>query len=282
MIQPIELGNFRLYSLYDGTFRLDGGAMFGVVPRILWSRNSPPDELNRIRLGLRPLLVEAGDQWILIDTGMGDKFNEKYNKIYAIESKPQLQEQLNQIGLTVTDIDIVINTHLHWDHAGGNTKWELSTNKWIPAFPNARYIVQQGEYEFATHPNERTRGSYRPDDFVALRDLGYFDFIDGNVTVANGVTIVRSGGHVPYHQCVLLESGKTKAFYLGDLIPTHAHLPLAYITGYDVEPLVTLTRKKEYLSQAEQEDWLLFFEHDPQVSCARIKLENGSYRIKSP
>jgi glyoxylase-like metal-dependent hydrolase (beta-lactamase superfamily II) len=280
MIKPIELGRFRLYSLSDGTFRLDGGAMFGVVPRTLWGRNCPADEQNRIELGLRPLLVEARDNWLLIDTGMGDKFDEKYKTIYGINQKPALEDQLNEIGLSTTDITIVINTHLHWDHAGGNTKKDPTTQQWSPNFPNARYIVQRGEYEFATHLNERTRGSYRVDDYVALEKLGYFDFAAGDVTISEGVRLIRSGGHVPFHQCVLLESGKNKAFYLGDLIPTHAHLPFPYIAGFDLDPLTTLERKKEYLALAAEEEWLLFFEHDPKISSGKIQFENNSYRLK--
>lgn len=281
MIKPVELGRFRLYSLSDGTFRLDGGAMFGVVPRTLWSKSYPTDELNRIELGLRPLLVETNGIWILIDTGMGDKFDEKYKKIYGIERKPMLEEQFSEIGLTVSDIQIVINTHLHWDHAGGNTREDPATHQWIPQFPNARYVVQRGEYEFATHLNERTRGSYRVDDYVALEKLGYFDFVDGSVTIGNGVRLIRSGGHVPYHQCVLLESAKSKAFYLGDLIPTHAHLPFPYIAGFDLDPLTTLEKKKEFLALAAEEDWLLFFEHDPQISSGKITWEKSSYRLQS-
>jgi glyoxylase-like metal-dependent hydrolase (beta-lactamase superfamily II) len=281
VIHRIELGRFRLYSLLDGSFRLDGGAMFGVVPRTLWSKSYAPDDRHRIELAIRPLLVEAGSKWILIDTGMGDKFNEKLKSIYGIEEHSKLEHELAEMGLSTSDIDMVINTHLHWDHAGGNTRRDASTGKWIPNFPNARYIVQRGEYEFATHVNERTRGSYRFDDYVALEEQGYFDFVDGDFLVTNGVRVIRSGGHVPYHQCVLLESNKTKAFYLGDLIPTHAHLPHPYITGYDIEPLVTLEKKKEFLSKAHEEDWLLFFGHDPKIAYTKIKLEGKSYEIRN-
>jgi glyoxylase-like metal-dependent hydrolase (beta-lactamase superfamily II) len=281
MIQHIDLGKFRLYSLSDGTFHLDGGSMFGIVPKTIWSKNYHSDEQNRIQLALRPLLVEANGKWILIDTGFGDKFDEKYQRIYGIKREPALEDQLQEVGITNQDINIVINTHLHWDHAGGNTIRDSKTESWIPNFPNARYVVQRGEFEFATHVNERTRGSYRSEDYVALEKLGYFDFADGDSSIMEGVRVVRSGGHVPHHQCVLLESDKNKAFFLGDLIATHAHLPFPYITGFDIDPLTTLQKKKEYLSQAATEQWLLFFVHDPEISSGKIEFENNSYRLKS-
>lgn len=279
MIRPIELGTFRLFPLLDGFFHLDGGPMFGVVPRQIWSRLYQPDQRNRVRLAMRPLLLEARSRWILIDTGIGDKFNEKLNDIYGVERTPKLEDQLAEAGVSAKDISVVINTHLHWDHAGGNTI-SNGNGGWEPAFPNARYVVQRGEFDFATDLNERTRGSYRAEDYVALQKLGLFDFADGDTSVMEGVRVIRSGGHVPFHQCVLLESGRNHAFFLGDLIPTHAHLPLPYIMGYDLEPLVTLARKREYLTRAEQEEWLLFFVHDPETACGRIEARDGHFRLK--
>jgi glyoxylase-like metal-dependent hydrolase (beta-lactamase superfamily II) len=224
--------------------------------------------------------VEAKGKWILIDTGIGDKFDEKYKQIYRIEREPALDDQLAEVGITKNDIGIVINSHLHWDHAGGNTQ-KNSQNEWEPAFPNARYVVQKGEYEFATHLNERTRGSYRVEDYLALEKAGYFDFVDGDSTVLEGVRVVRSGGHIPYHQCVYLESDSQKAFFLGDLLPAHTHLLLPYIGAFDLEPLVTLERKRDYLKRALDEDWLLFFVHDPEISHGRVEYRDHQYRLKS-
>jgi glyoxylase-like metal-dependent hydrolase (beta-lactamase superfamily II) len=277
MRKHIELGKFRLYPLDAGSFRLDGGAMFGIVPKTLWTHFYQADENNRIQLSMRPLLVEAGGQWILVDTGAGDKFDQKWKEIYGITSSPDLQDELADVGLRNSDINIVVNTHLHWDHAGGNTVRDTKTGEWAPAFPNARYIVQRGEFDFAMNANERTRGSYRPDDFANLEKQKVFDFVDGDATLAPGVKVVQSGGHVPFHQCVLLESNKNRSFFLGDLIPTHAHLPLPYIMGFDLDPLLTLERKKEYLSKASEEDWLLFFVHDPDMACARIRRTNSRF-----
>lgn len=274
---PIKLGKFLLYPLLDGFFALDGGAMFGIVPKVLWSRSHSSDEKNRIKLAMRPLLVEAGGKWILIDTGAGDKFDSKNNEIYALHQSG-LKEQLQTIGIQADDISVVINTHLHWDHAGGNTVHDGT--RWAPAFPNARYIVQRGEYEFATHLNERIKGSYRVDDYESLFQQGYFDFADGDQQILPGVRVVRSGGHVPYHQCVWLESDQNTAFFLGDLIPTHTHLALPYIMGFDLDPLTTLEKKREYLSQAANEDWLLFFVHDPNEFAGKVENADGSFRFK--
>lgn len=277
----LSLGKFRLYPLDAGSFRLDGGAMFGIVPKTLWSRIYDADDRNRIELRMRPLLIEAGDQWILVDSGAGDKFDSKMKEIYGITEPPSLEDELKKIGLSNSDISIVVNTHLHWDHAGGNTTWDAGNSEWAPAFPNARFVVQRGEFEFAMHANERTRGSYRPEDYASLDKKGLFDFVNGNTALATGVKVVQSGGHVPFHQCVLLESDKNKAFFLGDLIPTHAHLPWPYIMGFDLDPLTTLEKKKEYLAKAEQEQWLLFFEHDPDLPCGRIRRVKDYYEIQS-
>lgn len=267
-----------MYPLLDGYFRLDGGAMFGIVPRNFWERIYRPDQQNRIRLGVRPLLVEAAGKWILIDTGLGDKFDDKKNAIYGVERFPGIKAQLSEIGLSESDISVVINTHLHWDHAGGNTIRDK--DEWIPAFPNARYVVQRGEFDFAMHLNERTRGSYRTEDYAALEKLGCFDFVDGDTSILPGVRVIRSGGHVPYHQCVTLESDSKTAFFLGDLLPTHAHLPYPYIMAFDLNPLETLEKKKQYLEKAVQEDWLLFFVHDPDFPCGRIEKTASGIEFK--
>jgi glyoxylase-like metal-dependent hydrolase (beta-lactamase superfamily II) len=279
MIEPLKLGKFALYPLLDGYFKLDGGSLFGVVPKTLWKRQYEADELNRIRLAIRPLLVEANDKWILIDTGIGDKFDEKKNSIYCVEHQLTLETQLREIGITASEISVVINSHLHWDHAGGNT--ERRNDEWIPAFSNARYVVQRGEYDFATHLNERTRGSYRIEDYVALEKSGLFDFADGDSKVLPGISVVRSGGHVPYHQSVLLESDSRKAFFLGDLLPTHAHLALPYIMAFDLNPLETLEKKREYLERAALEKWLLFFVHDPDQAYGEVEKYDLGFRLKS-
>jgi glyoxylase-like metal-dependent hydrolase (beta-lactamase superfamily II) len=280
VIPSIDLGKFRLYPLIDGYIRLDGGSLFGIVPKSIWGRTWSVDERNRIRLAVRSLLVHTGSHWILIDTGNGDKFDEKYKDIYGIEERPLLIDQIREVGISESDIHVVINSHLHWDHAGGNTTKDSSSGEWVPSFPNARYVVQRGEYEFATHLNERTKGSYRIDDYVALEKGKFFDFADGDTKVLPGVKVLRSGGHSPYHQCVLLESEHNKAFFLGDVVSTTANLAFPFISAFDLEPLQTLQKKKEYLSQAAAEEWLLFFVHDPNIAYARIALQNGRFELK--
>jgi glyoxylase-like metal-dependent hydrolase (beta-lactamase superfamily II) len=279
-MQFVDLGTFRLYPLVDGYFRLDGGSLFGIVPRTIWGKTWQTDERNRIRLAVRSLLIHAGSQWILVDTGNGDKFDDKYKDIYGIETGPLLLNQIQEVGITASDINIVINSHLHWDHAGGNTTRGTGPNEWVPTFPNARYVIQKGEFDFATHLNERTKGSYRIDDYVALEKLKYFDFVNGDASVIPGVKVLRSGGHSPYHQCVLLESNGGKAFFLGDLVSTSANLALPFISAFDIEPLQTLQKKKEYLTRAVEEDWLLFFVHDPEIPYAKVEVQNGRWQLK--
>ncbi len=267
----MDFGHFRIFSLSDGAFRLDGGAMFGVVPKAVWERLSPPDEKNRIPLSIRPLLIQTGRENILVDTGIGDKGDERFDSVYAVDRGRTLSGSLASIGLTPADIDIVINTHLHFDHAGGNTIRE--GNRFRPAFQNARYIVQRGEWEAALDPNERTRASYRPDDFLPLMAAGRLDLIEGDGEVASGVSVIRTGGHNRDNQVVSVRSGDLTAVFPGDLIPTAMHLRLPFITAYDLYPLETLKAKKGLLSEAAEKKWLLVFEHDPEAEMGYVRFE---------
>jgi glyoxylase-like metal-dependent hydrolase (beta-lactamase superfamily II) len=237
--------------------------MFGVVPKVLWERRIAPDARNRIPLALRCLLVEHDDGLVLIDTGIGNKENEKFREIYAVEDT--LDEALAGVGHTPNDIRWVINTHLHFDHAGGDRRLD-GNGKIGLSFPKARYVVQRGELEFATHTNERTAGSYLAHNFEGVP----FQLIDGDTEILPGIRGVLTPGHVPYHQSVLIESGGERACFLADLVPTSAHLPLPWIMGYDVEPLVTLETRRRIYARAEAEGWLLVFEHDPAVISGRL------------
>lgn len=266
----MRLGNFELYIVSDGFIRLDGGLMFGIVPKVLWEKTNPPDERNRILLSLHCLLIKTPKHNILIDTGAGDKNDEKFCDIYGIERKPTLVESLRDHGLSTKDIHIVINTHLHFDHAGGNTTFK--GKKIVPAFPSARYIVSKEEWGNASNPNERTRGSYHHDDFAPLADFKNVEFVSGEeIEVEPGIFLWRTGGHTEYHQCVRIESGGKAAIFLADLIPTVSHLPYPYIAGIDLYPLETLEKKKELLQQAFKEQWLLIFQHDPKVGMGYLK-----------
>ncbi|MCC6502973.1 MAG: MBL fold metallo-hydrolase [Deltaproteobacteria bacterium] len=270
----MDFGKMKIFPVSDGAFRLDGGAMFGVVPRTIWEKKNAPDALNRVSLGINALLIQTGSRNILVDTGIGDKGSEKFNSIYGIEKRETLAFSLSTIGVSPKDIDTVICTHLHFDHAGGNTVSEGGVFR--PAFPNARYIVQRGEWEAATNPNERTRASYRPEDFLPLLDAGQIEFIEGDGEVAKGVAVFRTSGHNRDMQLVSIRSQGRTAVFLGDIIPTTAHLHLPYIMGYDLFPLETLKAKKEILSQAAAEKWLLIFEHDPDAKMGYVTLKHES------
>lgn len=270
-----SLGRFRLHVLEAGLQRLDGGAMFGVVPKVLWERRIPADERNRIPLGLRCLLVETGDALVLIDTGVGNKEDEKFHSIYGIDnagSPTRLEDAIRDAGFSPDDVDIVIDTHLHFDHAGGNT-FRTEDGAVELAFPRARYVVQRGEWEFAHSNNERVRASYLPDNFDPVERAGRFELVEGEREIVPGVRVIPTPGHTPHHQSVLISSEGESAIFLADLIPTAAHLPLPWIMGYDLEPLVTLESKRAVLERARSEDWLLIFEHDPVVAWGRLDRE---------
>jgi glyoxylase-like metal-dependent hydrolase (beta-lactamase superfamily II) len=272
------LGDLRIHSLDAGTLRLDGGAMFGVVPKPLWERRIPADAQNRIGLGLRCLLVEARDRLVLIETGLGGKEDEKFRGIYAVDNasdsgRPdRLHDAIAAAGFSADQVDVVVNTHLHFDHCGGNT-YRDADGVVRPSFPNARYYVQRGEWEWAHRANERTQASYLPDNLRPVMDAGLLELIDGEVEIVPGISVIRTPGHCPHHQSVLVRSGGQTACFLADVLPTFAHLPLPWIMGYDVEPLVTLESKRALLSQAVSEEWLLVSAHDPVVPWGYARSE---------
>jgi glyoxylase-like metal-dependent hydrolase (beta-lactamase superfamily II) len=271
-----RVGDLTCWTLEGGRQRLDGGAMFGVVPKPLWERRIPPDERNRIPLALRCLLIEHHDGLVLIDSGIGNKDDERFRDIYGVENAGRqgggptaLEDALREAGHRPEEVRWVINTHLHFDHAGGNTV-RRGNGAVEPAFPSATYVVQKGELEFASRPNPRIRASYLPANFEPVARAGLLKLIDGETAVLTGIRAVPTPGHVPYHQSIVVESGGERACFLGDLVPTSAHLPPAWIMGYDVEPLVTLETKTALLTRAAVEGWELVFEHDPALARARV------------
>jgi len=268
----LELGDIKIFSLSDGTVRLDGGAMFGVVPRVLWEKTNPPDEKNRILLGINPILIQSGNKNILVETGMGARWDDKFRDMYAIVRGLTLHKSLALLGLTPDDIDIVINTHLHFDHAGGNTVKE-ATGELKPAFPRARYIVQKVEMEEAKAPGERSRASYRPGDFLPVEEAGLFELADGDAEVSEGVFVFRTSGHNKGIQLVRVEGGGKTAIFLSDIMPTTTHIKYPFIAAYDLFPLDTLKAKKRIIKQAAEEGWFLFFYHDPLTRCAKVRIE---------
>jgi len=271
------VGRFTCWTLEGGLQRLDGGAMFGVVPKPLWERRARADERNRILLALRCLLIEHPDGLVLVDTGLGNKETEKFRDIYGVENAGRagptaLDDALADAGHAAADVRWVINTHLHFDHAGGNTLKQEAGSAAV-AFPNATYVVQKGELGFASHPNERTAASYLAPNYAPVAAAGRFRLVSGEVSVLPGVRVLPTPGHVPFHQSVLVSDGGEAACFLGDLVPTAAHLPAPWIMGYDLEPLVTLQTKKRVLSRAAAEQWQVIFEHDPEVARGRLAVD---------
>jgi methylmalonyl-CoA epimerase len=271
------LGDLELISLCDGFFHLDGGSMFGSVPKPLWEKKAPADARNRITLAMRPLVVR-GARTMLIDAGLGDKENDKFNDIYGVERARNLDHTLAEAGVTPESIDIVLATHLHFDHAGGFTTRDAA-GKIRPRFPRAQYIVRRGEWEDATHPHERNRASYLFDNYVPLADAGVLQLVDDDRTIMPGVRVRRTGGHTMHHQMAVIESGGKTAVFMADLMPTTAHLGEAWIMGYDLYPMDTLAAKKAFVKEAVDRDLLVFFEHDPAVAAGHINEHNGKRTV---
>jgi glyoxylase-like metal-dependent hydrolase (beta-lactamase superfamily II) len=274
----MRLGACELISLSDGLFRLDGGAMFGVVPKPLWERRTPADERNRITLGLRPLLVRTGRHTVLIDGGIGGKMSAKEQDIYAVDRRTTLDASLAAAGVARDDIDIVILTHLHFDHIGDLVISDHGALK--PHFPRARHFIRRGEWHDATHTHERNRASYLPDNFLPLADAGVVEFHDDDLEVVPGITVVRTGGHAMHHQIVRIESEGRTAAFTADLIPTTAHVDAAWIMGYDLYPMDTLAYKKRFLREAIDGEYVIFFEHDPSIPAGVIREQGGKKHVE--
>ena len=262
----MKLGAFEIHALSDGTFGLDGGQMFGVVPRVLWEKKLPPDEHNRVRLGLTCLLVRTGQYNVLIETGIGNKFDAKHAGIYKIDHSSNLLDGLSRHGLGVEDVDIVINTHLHFDHCGWNTRRQGT--EIVPTFPNARYFMQRAEWEHALHPNERDRASYLEEWFAPAEPQTVF--VEGPYQIAPGIRVEIAPGHIRDMQCVWVESEGNRACFISDLVPTHAHLPFPWIMAFDLYPMETLESKKRLLPQLAEDDVLIVFPHDADVPWGKL------------
>jgi glyoxylase-like metal-dependent hydrolase (beta-lactamase superfamily II) len=271
----MRLGDIEVHLIGDGTFRLDGGAMFGVIPRPLWEKKSPPDDRNRILLAMSVLLIRAGGKLILVETGGGDKWNAKQNSIYLFESSGRLPERLAKLGVKPEEIDIVINTHLHFDHCGWNTR--LVNGVAAPTFPNARYIVQRKEFDHACAPTERDRASYFPDNFMPIQKSGQWDFLNGDSQIVPGIEVVVVPGHIKDMQCVKISAGGQTIFFVADLVPTAAHLSYPWIMGYDLYPMTTLENKHKWLPIVAKENWTIIFGHEPHIPAAKLRERDGGF-----
>jgi glyoxylase-like metal-dependent hydrolase (beta-lactamase superfamily II) len=263
----MKLGAFELQAISDGSFLLDGGQMFGIVPKALWEKRIPADARNRVRLALTCLLIRTGHHNILVETGIGDKFGAKYDEIYGVEHSRRLPDNLARLQLEPQDIDMVINTHLHFDHCGWNVRSE--NGRLIPTFPRARYFVQRGEWEDALHPTERNRASYVEDFFAAAQ--AQTELLDGDTEIVPGVRVELGVGHTRCMQCVRVESEGDTAYFASDLVPTHSHLAYPWMTSFDLYPLETLANKKRLLPELAEAKALLVFPHDPGVPWVRLE-----------
>ena len=267
------LGDLELITLSDGFLSLDGGAMFGVVPRTLWEKRLPPDDANRIPLGMRPLIVRDGRQTLIIDAGCGDKMDAKSAQIYKLDRRYHLDHSLAAAGLTAADIDIVLASHLHFDHVGGFTA--IENGRVVPRFPNARYVAHRAEWEDATHPHDRNRASYLQENFVPLQDAGVLTLVDDEAEIIPGVRYRRSGGHTAHHQVVMIQSGGRTAVFTADMYPTSVHVPDPWLMGYDLYPMDTLAFKQRFAVEAIEKEYLLFFEHDPSMAAGYLREKSG-------
>jgi glyoxylase-like metal-dependent hydrolase (beta-lactamase superfamily II) len=267
----MKLGDFELHTISDGAFALDGGQMFGVVPKPLWERKAAADERNRIRLSLTCLLIRTGRQNILVETGLGDKFDAKFKDIYDVQHPPTLLASLRELGFMPEDIDIVINTHLHFDHCGWNTR--RLDGKTVPTFPRARYFIQRGEWQRAVNPSERERASYMPGFFLAAEPQT--EFLDGDTEIARGIRLEVVPGHTRHLQCVRIVSGNECAYFISDTVPTAAHLAYPWIMSFDLYPLETLASKKRLLPELARMNAIVIFPHDPNVPWVRLTESDG-------
>ena len=271
----MKIGSYTLSSIETGTFALDGGAMFGVVPWVFWTKTNPPDERNRVTLAARCLLLVGDTRVILIDVGNGTKFTDKQKDIFRLDnSKNDLMSSLRTHGIHPADVTDVVLTHLHFDHAGGSTR--IEQGKLVPSFPNARHFVQREHWNLSQHPSERDRASFMNNDFALLKESGLLHLVDGEQEILPGIRVLVTNGHTASQQLPLISDGTTSLLYACDLIPFTSHLPYPYVMGFDVRPLVTLEEKKKILPLAQENDWILFFEHDPQVEAVTLKqVEKG-------
>ena len=275
----MRLGDLEFTIVSDGGFRLDGGAMFGVVPKPLWEKKIPRDERNRIQLGMNCVLVRTAGKTVLIETGAGDKLDSKLRGIYAIEEGPRLLDRLAAHGVTPDQVDIVVDTHLHFDHCGWNTR--IVNGKVVPTFPNAKYFLQRGEFEHAKAPNERDRASYMPDNFLPVEAAGQFVLLEGDAEVAPGIELIRVPGHNADMQCVRLSGGGKSAFCFVDLVPTTAHVPFPWIMGYDLYPMQTLANKKKWIPEIAVSGALVIFAHDFNVPAAYLHQRENQFEIEA-
>ncbi len=273
----MKIGKYEIKIVLSGFFGLDGGAMFGIIPKPLWEKTNPADSSNKVTLATRNLLLQSDRKNILIDTGMGNKWSEKEKSIYSVEENISLESALKNHNLKKEDITDVILTHLHFDHTGGST--EIENDKLIPAFPNAKYFVQKQNFEWAKNPSDRDKGSYIKQNFIPLFENSVLNLIDGETYFDDEIEFLIINGHTFGQQMIKISDSKNTLLYCADLLPFVSHIPLPYIMGYDLQPMVTLNEKKKFLQLALEENWKIIFEHDPEVAMVTLKSTDKGIRV---
>lgn len=269
----MQLGDFEITTVSGGRFLIDGGTMFGVVPRVLWSRLMAPDDQHRIRQATNCVLVRTGGRRILIDTGYGSKLSEKQRRIFTSEAGDPLGESLAEAGCGYDEVDMVILSHLHFDHAGGVTRHDEGGGL-VDAFPNAQYVVQRREWMNATAGYPELRGAYPQENLSPLQSTGRLRFLDGDEEIIPGIRSWVTGGHTEAHQALIIESGGETAVFLGDICPTSHHLPVLWNMSYDVNLLELRRAKARVLGMVADQGWWACFDHDPDVAAARLTRES--------
>jgi glyoxylase-like metal-dependent hydrolase (beta-lactamase superfamily II) len=266
----MKFGKIEIFPIVENSFKIDGGAMFGVIPKVIWEKLVTSDVFNRVTLDINVFLVKTGGKNILIDVGMGNALTEKQKKIFGIEKDSQLEIGLAKLGLKPEEIDYVILSHLHSDHAGGIVKFNQNKEK-IPSFPKAKYVAQKKEFEEAISPDERTAATYFVDNLKLLEKENLWQLIEGDAPILPEIKVFNSSGHTGGHQTVLISSPGEKILFPGDIIPTVHHLKIAYVAGVDLFPVETMKIKKEFIEHCLSDGWLLAFDHDVNVKIGKLK-----------
>jgi len=280
MTQSLSLGNCQLFFLHDGAFSIDCGALFGIVPKMIWEKLVQADEMNRCEISINPLLVKTPEHHVLIDPGLGDKYSEKLRFIYNIKRDKTLVDSLNEIKLKPEDIDFVIATHAHFDHIGAGTKAN-EVGEIVPTFPNARYYFQKGEWEDALNPDERTRATYFKENFLPLQEHGLVELIDGDTQILPNIRVEKTGGHTKHHQMVIIESEGKTAVYPGDILPSSHHLPIPYVMALDLYPVEVMEAKRKLYQRAIEGNWLIIIDHGEEVRAGYIRFDERKYSFET-
>lgn len=274
----MKIGKYDLYSVETSEFGLDGGAMFGIIPKPVWEKKVSADELNRVNMVTRSLLLVSDEKKILIDTGNGTKWEEKYKKIYDINTDQyNIEKSLGKYGFSSEQITDVICTHMHFDHIGGNTK--IKSGEVVPTFPNAKYWISEENWKLANHPSQKDAGSFIEHDWKVLAENQMIEIIDGREPFIEGIETIVTHGHTPGLLHPIVSDGSNKLFYGADIFPMVAHIPIPWVMAYDVQPVVTMEEKQKLLQKMEREDWILFFEHDPHIQACTVHKDGKHYKL---